>query len=155
MALSTNGLTAQRLLQSTALCARSVCVCVCEEKSCPGCSWFVCCAFAFLPRSFHMHVIIEMGQEKCRNGLTVPAAGPASDIASIIRACIKQGREQCPNRASSCSSQQPCKRCRPHHASGRETGGVAVIDLAFAHRTHELINWQGRLLDGFKRVWTT
>ena len=25
-----------------------------EEKSCPGCSWFVCCAFAFLPRSFHM-----------------------------------------------------------------------------------------------------
>ena len=26
-----------------------------EKKSCPGCSWFVCCAYAFLPHSFHMH----------------------------------------------------------------------------------------------------
>ena len=28
-----------------------------KNKSCPGCSWFVCCAFAVLvPRSFHMNV---------------------------------------------------------------------------------------------------
>ena len=30
-----------------------------QKSSCPGCSRFACCAFAFLPRSFHIHIYIH------------------------------------------------------------------------------------------------
>ena len=48
-----------------------------KKKSCPGCSWFVCCAFAVLvPRSFHMNVqyvmcvcvSIRWGSTRCEGG---------------------------------------------------------------------------------------
>ena len=31
-----------------------------EKKSCPRCSWFVCCSFAFLPHSFHMPITLQL-----------------------------------------------------------------------------------------------
>ena len=40
------------------------------KKSCPGCSRIVCCAFAFLPRSFHIHNENNVAFYKGNNGLS-------------------------------------------------------------------------------------
>ena len=53
-------------------------------NSCPRCSWFACCAFAFLPRSFHIALLFvfqpHFPPDSCRvyvGGLTLADAFPA------------------------------------------------------------------------------
>ena len=38
------------------------------KKSSPGCSWLVCCAFAFLPRSFHMRWFLKPSDKILQEG---------------------------------------------------------------------------------------
>ena len=60
------------------------------KKSCPGCSWLVCCAFAFLPRSLHCIYITPI--EAHRNSAYVTLSGKkvpfGANIDLPLCACI-------------------------------------------------------------------
>ena len=44
-----------------------------QKRSCPGCSWLVCCAFALIPRNWHMHNLATL---------------PSRCSMELIRICI-------------------------------------------------------------------
>ena len=87
-----------------------------EKNSWPRCSWFVCCAFAFLPHSFHLHTLFEVRCESVRRegSAVYRKLWPYCMLHRCLQYSSNWSRD---NHPSVCSATRPCQPGRQLRAN--------------------------------------